>query len=968
MNSEEPIQQTTTHAAQESHGRVLGLELRRVVWVLAVFGLTLLPGLAALRPLGLFWAAAILIGPALSVAAFQILFLQDKPPGWFGEWLITRLGGGHVSPLPDAPQVGVRAPIEAYCVDGMVCIPGLRGVLHLARGFRLDVPETRFATNRVRNRLKSCLAQLPGLLAEGQTCMVQWENTNDFGTLIAEYARATPSTAPVAVQQCRNRKAAHFIKAAKAGNLRRERVTLWLGMQLQCPQPTREERRDPATFYRRLLAGHAAELAKLSSPMQAVLAPAGISARPLDAAEVLDVWHRRLNPSTASRRAKPSLPAAPVFSLTNLCATSELRGLGDRGILVDGEHVVCTVLTQLPAVTYPGILNHILTLPIPGLTVTVLLRRLPQAKLLAQLQAELGRVQQQLKERPDPVLDVTRSQVEDKLTQLARGAIVPLELRFILTLHAPTSDALRQQIALLKGACARMNGARFFEAALATSNRNLFLMTLPGRLHSEDPCYAVYAESEYAADLLPVSSSFEAHLVQADALVNGPYGNLIGVRFFVGEGAASTPQHCWVSGATGIGKSYFLCWVLIETAPFFAKTYVLDYGNSHRPLVEATGGRSYIITPDCPWTFNPFASEGLPRSAAQLALIAALTLQMIGVSKDEDKAAEHHALLARHIAEVCAEFAEGWLRRQPDAERLKLARHALALHQLCAERMCEPVEAFTILRDELAANPQAAGRRLDAATDAQVRTFARQHADLVRELAYAHLPEYPTLSSLREHLEVAGLRDPRCQGLADRLRPWCRGGAYGTLFDGQSNASLTDDSPVTQLELGRLNNASKALQSVLWFLLLIVLRQHLLTRPMDERKRIVIEEISRALEVPGAETIIRELFATFRKYRVQCTLLAQQVSQLESETLRSVVLGNVRMAFLFHPGDASDLDRLAQYLPLSEAAKATILKYARPDQLRGTVYSECCYLHLNSGEPSLGTIRFVPIPDNHDDL
>ena len=798
--------------------------------------------------------------------------------------------------------------------------------------------------------------------------MVQWENTNDFGPTFSDYARATPGTAPVAVQQCRNRKAAHYLKASKAGSLRRERVTLWLGMQLKCPQPTREERRDPAAFYRHLLAGHATELAKLSSPMQAVLAPAGISAKPLEAAEVLEAWHRRLNPSAASHRARLSPLSAPVFSLTNLCSLGELRALGDRGILVDGEHIVCTVLTQLPAATYPGILNHISTLPIPGLTLTVLLRRLPQASLQAQLQAQLHKVQQQLKERHDPVLDVTRSQLEDKLTQLARGAMVPLELKFILTLHAPTADALRQQLDLLKGACARMNGARFFEAALAASNRNLFLMTLPGRLHSDDPCYAVYAESEYAADLLPVSSSFEAHLDRAEALFTGPHANLIGVRLFVGEGAACTPQHCWVSGATGIGKSYFLCRLLIETAPFFAKTYVLDYGNSHRPYVEATGGRSYGITPDCPWIFNSFDSEGLPESAAQRALIAAQAMQQIGVSKDEDKAAEHHALLTRHIAEVCAEFAEAWLRRQTEAERLRLARHALALHQLCAERMCEPLEAFTFLRDELAANPQAAGRRLDAATDAQVRAFAKQHADLVRELAYAHLPEYPTLSSLREHLEIAGLHDPRCQGLADRLRPWCRGGAYGTLFDGQSNASLTDDSPVTHLELGRLSNASKALQSVLWFQLLIVLRQHLLTRPMQERKRVVIEETSRALEVPGAETIIRELFATFRKYHVQCTLVAQQVSQLESETLRSVVLGNVRMAFLFHPGDASDLDRLAQYLPLSEAAKATILKYARPDQLRGTVYSECCYLHLTSSEPYLGTIRFVPITDNNDEL
>jgi len=33
---------------------------------------------------------------------------------------------------------------------------------------------------------------------------------------------------------------------------------------------------------------------------------------------------------------------------------------------------------------------------------------------------------------------------------------------------------------------------------------------------------------------------------------------------------------------------------------------------------------------------------------------------------------------------------------------------------------------------------------------------------------------------------------------------------------------------------------------------------------------------------------------------------------------------------------------LAEHLPLSETARAMILRYPRPDQLRGALYSECC--------------------------
>lgn len=856
-------------------------------------------------------------------------------------------------------------PIEAFCASGTVGIPGRGNLLHLSRGFLLRAPETRAATNRVRNQMESCLAHLPGMLAEGEVFMMQWESTNDFGDIFARYAKATPPNQPVAVQRYRNRKAAKCIKAARDGWLRREQVTLWLGQDVSHAPPNREERKDLDTFYGSLLAEHATQTIKLAAPMQAVLAPAGITLEPLDSQDVLTAWHRRLNPSAASRRSIITVPPESVFSLTDLCFQGELRGLGDRGFLLDGEYHKFKVMQRMPSVLYPGILDHLTTLPIPDFTLTVTVLRLHRKWLVSQLQSRLEKIQRQLQRRSDPLLEVTRAQLTEKLAQLARGAIVPLEMKFIIGLHAPTSDELRRHDDLVKGAIARMNGAQFFDAALAATNRNLLVDTMPGWLRGDAPCFAVYGESGYIGSLLPVPNCFEAHLEQAEALFVGPYSNAIGVRLFVGEGKASTPQHCWFSGANGTGKSYFLCWLLTETAPFFQTTYILDYGGSHQPHVEATGGTSLVITPDCPWTFNVFfTGKDLPMSATQRALVAAFVMQLIGVSKDEEKAGENHALLANHVDAVCAEFAEAWLRRQSEAERQRLARHALVLHRLSAERLCEPIEAFIALRDELETAPEQARRRLEAPSDAEVRAFATKHRDALRDLAFAFMTEFPTLSSLYQHLDMAGARDERCRRLAERMKSFCRGGASaGNLFDGQSNVQLTGNR-VTRLEMGRLNKSSQSLQSAVWFLMLIVLTQHCLSRPMHERKRIILEEIGLMLQIPNAEAIIKEMFATFRKYNIQCTLVCQQASQLENETLRSVVLGNVRMAFIFSPGDAQDLDRIAQYLPLSEAARAMILKYVRPDQLSGHLYSECCYFHLTSSEAYCGTIRFMPPTDD----
>jgi|ERR1039458_7696028 type IV secretory pathway VirB4 component len=412
----------------------------------------------------------------------------------------------------------------------------------------------------------------------------------------------------------------------------------------------------------------------------------------------------------------------------------------------------------------------------------------------------------------------------------------------------------------------------------------------------------------------------------------------------------------------GSGKSYFLTRLEIETHCCFDRSYIIDYGGSHRPYSEAVGGKMLTLTLDCQWTINLFGEPGLPNCPSQRALITALAARTVGVTGNDDQSQDKLALLANHVAAVCAAFADAWLRRQTEAERLRLARHALVLHRLVAERMCEPVEAFISLRDDLNAGDATARQLLAAPTDAEVRLFATQHRDALRELAFAYLPVYPTLSSLREHLAMAGHKDEKCARLADRLQPWCRGGSYGTLFDGQSNINFNDQ--VTHLELGRLDSSAKDLQAVLWFLLLITIRQQCLRRPAYEIKRIVLEEIAQVLTIPGAEAIFREMLATFRKLNVQVNFVCQQAAQLETETLRRVILGNVRMAFIFYPGTPTDLDLISEHLPLSAAAKAMILRYVMPDQLSGTIYSECCYLHMTAREPLCGTIRFVPLAEN----
>lgn len=97
---DEPLQHTPTHSANESEGGAFGLDLSRLVWVVVALPVGLVPGWLLAPRVGFLWAAVILFGPALLVALVQFVLFQNRPPGWFLDWLETRLTGGNLTELP----------------------------------------------------------------------------------------------------------------------------------------------------------------------------------------------------------------------------------------------------------------------------------------------------------------------------------------------------------------------------------------------------------------------------------------------------------------------------------------------------------------------------------------------------------------------------------------------------------------------------------------------------------------------------------------------------------------------------------------------------------------------------------------------------------------------------------------------------------------------------------------------------
>lgn len=273
------------------------------------------------------------------------------------------------------------------------------------------------------------------------------------------------------------------------------------------------------------------------------------------------------------------------------------------------------------------------------------------------------------------------------------------------------------------------------------------------------------------------------------------------------------------------------------------------------------------------------------------------------------------------------------------------------------------VAAFIDFREHQIKHPTEAAAFLNQFGEADLGEFESTASEKIHNLVFAYLApgEQLTLSSLREALEFAEQDEDECRYLATLLSPFCRGVNHGDFLDGASTVSL--NGPVVHFELGLLPRSAKEFAPIIGFLAINSMRQHVLSLPRHLRKRIVIEEISYFLDVPGGVEMLRELLEQFRKYNVQVIYTGQQYSRFADTPLRAALIGNTSAWFIFNTGDAQDIERLGQALGLSRVACETIKKFPRPDQLTGpNRYSEFLYVHTAPRSPIVGPVRHVLLP------
>ena len=274
-----------------------------------------------------------------------------------------------------------------------------------------------------------------------------------------------------------------------------------------------------------------------------------------------------------------------------------------------------------------------------------------------------------------------------------------------------------------------------------------------------------------------------------------------------------------------------------------------------------------------------------------------------------------------------------------------------------------PLEAFVDLRDRVQANEDEAVSLLGGLSEAAITRFTQEPATerLVPQIACAFYrpEEFPTHSALVEQLAYARLPEhgsAEIERLATLLRAWCADGQYGRLFDGTTNVSF--QRKVVLIELGLIPEQAVQMKIAAGLLISGLGRQHILSMPRAQRKRILFEELARFLDTPGGEQIVAEGYAQLRKHRCWCASIIQQYSRFRESRVRSAVIGNAKAFFFMRQSDRADLLDLAKDLPLPESAAEAIQRYPLPEQLpERQRHSSLCYFKPTAQPPQCGTVR-----------
>ena len=841
----------------------------------------------------------------------------------------------------------------------------------VARGFIICPGEMDIMDDEALNNLSERLRYLVAALGNEYTLQVRYLVCSDYSDLLSFYRQGTEGISDKHKHRWqvwnRTERHARYLDAMREGKLRREILVIFFTRIIDSAPRFSISQKSLGEHYERLATREALGFAEVQGDVLETFFPdCRISI--MDDHEHYLHYLRFLNPSWGA-----SIPESAFqwydrqYSIQHNCLFGDIVQPPVPGVSfqLDGLNHAILVMRQIPKRMGPGLVTRILDLGFQDFEITVDLYPQKTSEVVKAIEKIANQLQGEVNTQPKRAYSL-REQLEmakERIAELERGNVVPVNVFFALRLWHRDADTLISRASIARNAYASMSGATCHYATNAETARQLWYQTWPGWTFGTYRGYDLPTDDQTAAELLPWSATFTGRLGEAEALYDSPKGGLVGVTTQVG----GVPQHMLIFGVISSGKSVLLTDLWGQIAHFFEYKLVVEEGLSHGTTVQTADSQPIVITPGGVITINYLDPCGLPVTGEHLGGAVALCLQMlrenIGPNADQSRVSELQAILTAHINLLYDSAWEEWSRKHAqEANEVATRAYWIEHHRL---KMPGVNNSFLDAWSELRGQPTP---ELD---QHEVAKFATHYATrkIVRDLGISYVPpeEMPTHSQLVELMTLTpiGGYDDNAQAvkIGDRLSTWKSDGPYGRLFDGVTTVRL--DAEVTHFELGLIPDAMDELRAAAHFLVLNVARQQVIKRPRTQQKWIVFEEGARLIQLPGGAKALKEFYAQMRKYgAVVCTVFQQSSAlQCADPSVRSAVFDNTKLFIVSAQPSPRAADEIGAMLELSPASIEIVKRFPLPEHQTGWKFSSFLMVAPDPRRKLVGTFRNFASPE-----